>query len=288
MKVSVSSYSFAKLMQQGKMTQFDCIAKAKEMGFEGIEFVDILPHDGSSIQEYAEKLKIECSKNDLPITNYTFGADFINGSGGDTKKEIERVKQQLGIAVILGAKSVRHDATDGDPKSGRQRGFDQILPIVADACREVTEFARKLGIKTMVENHGFFSQDSDRVERLIQAVGNENFGWLCDMGNFLCVDEDPVLAVSRAAFYTFYVHAKDFHVKSGIEPNPGKGFFKSRGGNYLRGAIIGHGNVPIQQCVAILKEVGYHGYIAVEFEGMEDTLFGISVGLENLKRYIQA
>lgn len=286
MKIAVSTYSFHPMLQRGAITQFDCIAKAKEIGFEGIEFVDILPHDGSTVVEYAEKLRAECERVGLTITNYTFGADFLNGSNGDTKEEINRVKKQIDIAEVLGAKSVRHDATSGYPVGTRFQSFDKVLPIIASACLEVTQYAKAKGIKTMVENHGFFAQDSERVERLINAVNDENFGWLCDIGNFLCVDENPVTAVGRAAPYAFYAHAKDFHCKSGMIPNPGQGFFQTRGGNYLRGAIVGHGDAPVKQCISALKRAGYDGFIAIEFEGLEDTFTGISIGFENLKRFI--
>ena len=43
MKTAVSSYSFSRLLQTGDMTQLDCVQKAAEMGFDAIEFVDILP-----------------------------------------------------------------------------------------------------------------------------------------------------------------------------------------------------------------------------------------------------
>ena len=43
----------------------------------------------------------------------------------------------------------------------------------------------------------------------------------------------------------------------------------SRAGNYLRGTIIGHGNVPVKQCLHILKSAGYDDTISIEFEGME-------------------
>jgi sugar phosphate isomerase/epimerase len=108
------------------------------------------------------------------------------------------------------------------------------------------------------------------------------------MGNFLCADEDPLLAVSRVAPYTVHVHAKDFHVKSGNEPSPGKGFFPSRAGHHLRGAIVGHGVVPVQQCLHVLKKAGYDGYVSIEFEGIEDSIMGITYGLENLKNYAAA
>ena len=37
MKVSVSSYSFSQYIRAGKMTQFDTVAKAKEMGFDSTQ-----------------------------------------------------------------------------------------------------------------------------------------------------------------------------------------------------------------------------------------------------------
>ncbi len=285
LKISVSSYSFDRLLKNGSITQFDCIAKAKDMGYEGIEFVDIHPHDNSSVEEYAVRLKEECKRLDMAITNYTVGADFINGSGGDTKAEIERVKKQVDLAVLVGATSMRHDATAGFMDKST-KGFDQALPIIADACREVTIYAEAKGVKTMVENHGFFCQDSSRVEKLITTVNHPNFGWLCDMGNFLCADEAPEKAVGVAANYVCYAHAKDFVIKNGNEADPGVGFFKTRGGNYLKGTIVGHGNVPVLQCLSILKNKGYDGFVAVEFEGMEDNLTALQIAKDNLTKYL--
>lgn len=287
MKVSVSSYSFSRLIGDGTLTQLDCIGKAKEMGFDAIELVEIIPHDGSTKEEYVHQLVKEANRVKMPISSFTFGADFIQGSQGNLEEEIKRVKEMIDFAEILGAKIVRHDATRGYSQGERgYRGFDEALPRLAKACREVTLYAESKGIRTTVENHGFFCQDSERVEKLVNAVAHPNFGLLVDMGNFLCVDEDPVQAVSRVAPYAFYAHAKDFLIKSGSGINPGAGFFKTRGGNYLRGMIIGHGHVPVQQCISILKSVGYDGYMAIEFEGMEDPIKGIQIGLENLRRYI--
>ncbi len=286
MKVSVSSYSFQKMLSEGTINQFDMIQKAKDMGFDGIEFVDIHAHDGSDVMTYAAKLREECARLGMTITNYTVGADFLHGCDGDTQKEIERVKGQVDIAAHLGATSMRHDATRGYDR-GAFKSFDTVLPILADACRQVTEYAQTKGVKTMVENHGFFSQDAQRVEKLMNAVHHENFGWLCDMGNFTCADENPTDSVGIAAPYAFYVHAKDFHIKNGMLPSPGDGFFKSRGGNYLRGAIVGHGNVPVQQCLSILKRAGYDGFVAIEFEGMEENIMALTIGLKNLRTYIE-
>ena len=54
MKISVSSYSFHQYIKAGKLTQFDCVAKAKEMGFDAIEFTDIIA-DGLDAQKQTAK-----------------------------------------------------------------------------------------------------------------------------------------------------------------------------------------------------------------------------------------
>lgn len=287
MKVAVSSYSFSQKLNSGELNQISCIAKAKEMGFDAIEFVGLQCHDGSTPEDYAKKLREECERLGMPVSNYTVGADFLTGSGGDLPAEIERVMREVDRAALLGAVSMRHDASAGYPQGERGfRGFDDALPVLAEGCRKVTEYAESKGVKTMVENHGTFCQDSDRVEKLVNRVAHKNFGLLNDMGNFLCADEEPYRAIGRVAPYAFYVHAKDFIVKSPMDPNPGKGFFRSRSGMYLRGTIVGHGDVPVRHCLTALKTAGYDGYVAIEFEGMEDAYTGLSIGLDNLRRYI--
>ena len=67
----------------------------------------------------------------------------------------------------------------------------------------------------MIENHGYFFQDACRVKKLIETVNHPNFGWLMDMGNFMCADENSAIALGNALPYAAHVHAKDFLFKSG-------------------------------------------------------------------------
>ena len=277
MKTGVSSYCFSRLVRKGVMTDFDVIQKTAEMGFKVLEFSGLNVPEGETVESHAEKIRNACKAAGLEMGNYTIGADFLQGSGGNWEAEVERVKREVDTARILGCPGMRHDATQGF--KGACEGaptFEAALPILVKACRAITEYAEQFGIRTMVENHGFFVQDSERVERLVSGVNHKNFGVLVDMGNFLCVDEDPVKAVGRLMPVAFHVHVKDFHVKSGLEPFPGEGWFTTRGGNYLRGAIIGHGNVPVLQCINIIKKAGYQGTVSIEFEGMEDPLGNIT------------
>ena len=235
MLISVSSYSFAKLMNNG-MTQAECIKKAKEMGFDAIEICRILPEEGYTYEEYAKILRETADRCKIPISSLVLNADLISESDEQAEEEVLKVKRYVDIAEILGTKFLRHDAMYS---AGRYKTFENALGPVSERCLEITQYAADKGIRTMVENHGYFCQDADRVERLVSAVGHKNFSLLCDIGNFLCADEKPEIAVSRVAYLAGFVHIKDFHVKKAYEPDPGEGFFKSRGRKLLEGCNCG-------------------------------------------------
>lgn len=287
MQIGVSSYSFVRLVRSGQMAQIDVIAKAKEIGFDAIEFSTIAVPEGKTVAAFAAELRAESQRVGLPIVNYTIGADFLRGSGGDLQAEITRVQGEVDVAEILGVPGMRHDASAGWPADHvGPRSFAAALPRLAQGCRAVTEYAAAKGIRTMVENHGFFCQESARVEQLVSAVDHPNFGVLVDMGNFLCADDEPTSAVGRLMPFAFHCHAKDFHVKSGSDFPPGQGWFTSRAGNYLRGAIIGHGQVPVVQCLRVMRKEGYNGILSVEYEGIEDVLMGVQTGHDNLRKMV--
>lgn len=284
MKISVNSYSFSGLMQKKGLSQLECIRLAKELGYDGIEFSEILAPEGVSQTDYAKQLAAEAQAQGLPIVNFCTGANFAK-SGQALEEEIEATKAKVDLAAALGVSRMRHDATFD---LGEFRTFDDALPQIAQGCRAVTEYAASRGIQTMVENHGFIFQDPDRLEALRRAVNHPNFGFLLDMGNFLCGDCDPAYACGKLREGAFFMHAKDFIVKPGTGTNPGEGFFRSRTGHYLRGTIVGHGAVPVRQCLFALQNIGYDDWISVEFEGIEDTMTALRIDLNNLRRYLLA
>ena len=281
MKISVSSYSFAQYIRSGKMTQLDCVEKAKELGFDAIEFTDI---DGAGDIEKQKKnavaIREKADSLGMPINAYTIGACLYKDSAAEREAEVQRLCSQLEVAAVLGAGVMRHDVCYSLGTKGASRSFDMMLPYIADGARKVTEYGEKLGIRTCTENHGYIAQDSDRVERLFNAVAHDNYGLLVDMGNFICADEDPALAVSRVAPYAVHAHVKDMLVRN--EPC-GTCRAMTRGGKYFCGTVVGEGDIPVKRCLSILKRAGYSGYLSIEFEGAEDCINAISRGLSNLK-----
>ena len=276
MKIGVSSYSFSKYMNQTKADYFTICDLAKKMGYDVIEFIDLSleVQPAESLTKLAKAIHRHCEEIALPIAAYTVSADFLRPN------EVQTVMEKVDIAETLGAKVLRHDASWSLPEDMDWR---QLIDQIAPDIRRVTEYAAQKGIRTCTENHGYVLQDAERVETLIRTVNHPNYGWLVDMGNFLCADDLPVHAVPIAAPYAFHVHVKDFLYKPADAENPGQGWFPSRNGSYLRGTVAGHGVVPIRRCLEILKKAGYDGVVSYEFEGMEENLPALEAALAFLR-----
>lgn len=289
MKVSVSSYSFSQYINSGKLTLVECVSKAKELGFDAIEFTDIPGETYEAKKALATSIRAKADECGMVINSYTIGACLFtpdengNADKAASEAEVERLKMQVDLAKLLGAEIMRHDVCYSLGSKGASRSFDLMLPEIARNTRQVTEYARTLGIRTCSENHGYIAQDSDRVERLFNAVNHDNYGLLVDVGNFICADENPETAVSRVAPYAIHVHAKDMIVRS----TPTESCCSmTRGCNYFCGCVVGEGDIPVKKCLSILKRAGYDGYVSIEFEGREDCISGITRGLANLRRFL--
>ena len=164
MKTSVSSYSYHRLLNKGEMDLFQVMDKTKEFGFDAIEFVEFTAPEGKTQLEFAAQLRAYAEKIGLGIASYTIGANFLQD---DVAAEVARLKGEVDIAAVLGVPVMRHDIFSRYPDSYTGvKTFQAVLPIIAPAIREVSEYAASKGIITMSENHGFIMQDADRLLQL--------------------------------------------------------------------------------------------------------------------------
>ena len=195
MKTCISTYSFSRLIAGGVMDHFEVLDKIHEMGVPAAELVlDEHSCGGSSPLDFACRLAEHARKLGLDVPIYTTGANFCCP---DVEAEIRRVERHIDIASQAGIPLLRHDITPGfhEGYTGL-RTFEAILPTLAAAIREVTEYARKKGVVTCSENHGRLVQDSDRMLAVFTAVNHQNYRYLCDIGNFGGVDENCAAAVA--------------------------------------------------------------------------------------------
>ena len=279
MKIGLSTYSLGRAVKAGEMDQLEVLDWIADNGGEHVEVVI----DLSDNDELTAALVSRAAERNLDISSYTIPASFLQETDSALQAEIERVKRQVDVANALGTKLMRHDAASRPADEATVEQFEKDLPAVAAACQQVADHAKQYGITTSVENHGLHMQSSERVQRLVLATARDNFRTTMDVGNFLCADEDPVIGVKNNITFASLIHMKDFYVRS-FAYGPGEGWFRTKRGRFLRGAIVGHGDVDMPAVVKTIRESGYDGYLTIEFEGMEDCRLGSRLGMENTRR----
>lgn len=279
MKLGLSTYSLYGAIQSGELTVADAI---DWMAGQGCEHVEIVPV-GFDIRTpgLIDEIVSRAAAAGLEISNYAVGANFAVDDDEAYEAEIARVKDEVDIARALGVKKMRHDVASRQGASVGQ--FWRELPRLADACRRIAEYAASVGVVTSVENHGYYMQSSERVLGLLAETDHPNFRLTLDIGNYMCLDEDPAAAVKRSIGEASIVHLKDFYLRRG-DQDPGEGWFKTASGNYLRGAIFGQGDIDVREVLRIVKASGYDGYLSLEFEGLEECKQGSRIGLANARR----
>jgi sugar phosphate isomerase/epimerase len=115
-----------------------------------------------------------------------------------------------------------------------------------------------------------------------------------DVGNFLCVDEYNLAAVKQCIHKAQIIHLKDFYIRSKeqlpsqnvmFDCNNGS-WFETLGGQMIRGAITGQGDLPIPEIINVIKESDFDGYISIEFEGMEPCDRGTEISLNMARAFL--
>lgn len=296
-KIGISSYCLAGPLERREMDLPGVMRWAKESGAEHLELVPI----GYTLLENEELCRqvAEISKElDLPLSNYAISADVLKWDKDERQAEIRAIQAHVDVAARLGIMRMRHDiASFARPREAdTPADFEKEFFMMVEAATEVADYAARSGITTMVENHGFFVNGSDRLIRLVEAVNRPNFKMCLDTGNLLCVDEPPETSMRKCMPYAGMIHIKDFYIRkkdrlSGLhgpfDPKA-EGWFESLGGNMLRGAILGQGDIDTVSVVRDIRASGYDGYISLEFEGIEDSRRGTYTGLQTVKNLFTA
>ncbi|MBD2870961.1 sugar phosphate isomerase/epimerase family protein [Paenibacillus arenilitoris] len=286
MKIGLSSYSLLKALKSGEMTILDAISWVADNGGEHMELV---PYGYTLVDnpELADAVREKAKSAGIALSNYSMPANFVQESDEAFAAEVERVKLHVDLVRRLGMKHMRHDVTAFTlPRECMTiKWFEDNLPLMVKGSRLIADYAAQFGITTTIENHGFSVQASDRVQRVLHEVDRPNFKTTLDVGNFMCVDENPVVGVMKNLPYASLIHFKDFYFRP-YDQHPGGGeWFLSSNGNYMRGAIVGQGDIDIRKIVKLIKQSGYDGYITVEFEGMEECKSASRIAMDNLRRF---
>jgi len=289
-KFGVSIYSISRNIISGQFSPEQAIAWLCEQGAEVIEVVpfgiDLLANPALT-----GRMRAVADKHGVPIDNYSLNADFLLETEAERKAEVTRVKAHIDAAKALGVTTFRSDCTGyrRPIEENTIENFINELSIITQTYDDIADYAASHGIKLLIENHGFHANGADRVRLILKNVTSSNFGHQLDVGNYICVDDVPEIATKKMMPFATTVHMKDFYIRQN-DPGDATQFdcsgawFRSVGGQYLRGSIFGQGDLNVYDIIKSVKSANFDGNIYIEYEGMEDCLYGTKVSLDNLKR----
>ena len=200
------------------------------------------------------------------------------GSLGDPdnqkrQKAVENHYKWHEAAKYLGCHSIRVNAYLTESLHGLEAGdytktgsYENQVSLAADGLRKLTEFGAKLGMNTIVENHGGLSSDGAWLASVMKAVDHPMCGTLPDFGNFRIEGDrwyDRYKGVKELMPFAKAVSAKSHDFDSN--------------GNETRTDFF--------RMMDIVIDAGYSGYVGIEYEGSAmDEMSGIKATKDLLER----
>ena len=182
----------------------------------------------------------------------------------DREEAIETVKRYADIAKILGSPYLHHTiALNFSEPQKIANNFEVYYQRGIAAVRKIFDYAATLGIRTIYEDQGFLFNGCKNFSRFLQEV-DRNVGVVADFGNIQFVDEHVEDFISKFSDRIVHVHAKDYIVTNGTSREILPGEYTSKGGNFLRGCLIGEGSVHTEDAFKALQAIGYKGFVALE------------------------
>ena len=234
------------LMRQGCFTPEDCVRVAAELKMEGIDWVTTYGRDPRELKKMSEDAG-------LTVAAHTF---FLRDAPGE--EILDAAKRSLDDALLLGAPLVMIPtcpfAGANSPEENRKR-WCEILQMTAPLAEE-----RKL-ILTVENFPGANSpfvtaEDFYEAKRLIPSLK-----LTFDNGN-AASGEDEIESLKKCFRDVVHVHFKDWEIREKEE----EGFHLMRNGKYFRAALIGEGAIDSRAALRTLEELGYTGFINIEYE----------------------
>lgn len=291
-RFGISIYGVSRKIRTGELTPIAAFERICEMGAEVVELV---PFGFNLVEtpELKKDFKEASAKTGVPIGNYSLNANFLMLTDEQYRNELNRVKKHMDMASDMEIPTMRVDsaAFARSMSENTIEKFQSELPLIVQTYEELCDYAKPLGITVLLENHGFHANGSERVRQIMTSVKRDNFAHQLDVGNYICVDDTPEIATKKMISFAKTIHMKDFYIRpahrdpgGAVEFSCENSWFRSVNGTFLRGSILGQGDIDIWDVMRTVKNSDFDGDIYLEYEGMEECEYGTHVSFANMKR----
>ena len=276
MNISVMDYSFTRGISFKGIDVPGIIRYLRQLDSPAIEFMEALVDD----QDF-DNIQSALSETGTEVAGFITYCNFIDPDLSERQKRVTQLTKSLRRAAKLGAPHVTvvPGILEGDISPAAAQDW------VSQGLRECIPVASDLGVILAIENLGLQTDvygSSEHLMTICDSVGSE-LKLTYDAGNFLLTSEDCVEALDRIVSKVIHVHFKDFQFFEfeGVLPENASdqeiqsillehSVLVGADGRHYMGTVLGEGLVKLPAAVARLNELGYNGYISVEYEGLGD------------------
>jgi len=257
-KISLAQWSLHRTIKIKKeLSPNDFSIKAREMGFDAVEYVSSLYWNELKSRSIAKITRELVSKsNDNDIKNLLImvdgEGDLAAKNNSKREKAIENHIKWIEMAHELGCHSIRVNLNGEKQK-------ENWIEYSSKSLTKLCSIAKKDKINIIVENHGGLSSNAKLLAKVMKEVNLDNCGTLPDFGNFCIEKEDPnnyfsncineydkYLGMEELMPYAKAVSAKSFDFNNNGEES----------------------TIDFKRIIDIVRSFEYKGYYGIEYEGL--------------------
>ncbi len=275
-KISLAQWSLHKAIYDKTIDPLDFAKKARELGFDGIEYVSGL-YRNELTKDEDPKVAMENLLKTLKANSEEHNVEnvliMVDGEGNlasldekERAQSVENHKKWVDAAAYLGCHSIRVNAHG-------EGSAEDVAEAAIKALGELADYAKEQNINVIVENHGGYTSNGAWLSDVMTRIGRDNCGTLPDFGNF-CQTKNygSINDENCKEAYDIYKGVKELMpFAKGVSA---KSYDFDADGNQPK--------IDYVKMLQIVKDAGYKGYIGVEYEGSNlDEIAGI-IATKNL------
>ena len=253
---------------------FTALREMKALGFENVELEGVRRENMMAVYEKRRELKKFCDDEGLQVINF---CPVLPGSVSLDRRERKEAwdlfKRAIEIAKFFNCATIQGDSftpplrfrgdspykesisfgkrftVEVDPAFKWPRQWDAMVESFSFFTRE----AKKARLKFCIEPRvGELLSNTDAILRMMDAVGDANFGAVLDTAHLNAQKEILTLSVEKLGKRIFYVHAAD------------------NDGRVNEHLATGCGTVDWDGVFQGLKKHGFSGYVAIDVGMVSD------------------
>jgi sugar phosphate isomerase/epimerase len=263
LRLSLAGYSFhSRMVRRGTPEQI----AAAEMNLE--KFIQFCSDQGLAATEltgyyfpqlitpeYLLGLRSLVHRQGLTVSATAIGNDFCLPPGEARDRQLSECRAWIDYAALLGAPAIRIFA--GNVPRGDTE--EAAIQRCADGINLCLEYAATKGVFLALENHGGITSTPAQMLRIIERVENSDwFGVNFDSGNFQT--DDPYSDLVKIAPWAVNAQIKASITISG-QKQP----------------------ADFARITGILRDAGYRGFVALEYEESDSPFQAIPALLDRLR-----